>query len=68
MNEIILSGKWDQLRGEIQAKWGKLTDDELDQIAGNRKKLVGKLKEAYGIAQEEAERQLEEWESGHYAP
>ena len=66
MNKNILEGKWKQLRGGIREKWGELTDDELDQIAGKRDKLVGLLQEKYGYTQVEAERQiddfLESWE------
>lgn len=56
-----LEGKWKQLKGDIRVKWGELTDDDLEQIAGNRDKLAGKLQERYGIAKEEADRQIDEW-------
>lgn len=61
MNTDILEGKWKQLRGEIRQRWGDLTDDELDQIAGKRDKLVGKLQEKYGYARDEAEQQLDDF-------
>jgi uncharacterized protein YjbJ (UPF0337 family) len=61
MNSDILEGKWKQLRGEIRQRWGDLTDDELDQIAGKRDKLVGKLQEKYGYARDEAEQQLDDF-------
>lgn len=65
MNKDILEGKWKQLRGEIREKWGQLTDDDLDQIAGKRDKLAGLLQERYGYTQLEAEQEvdafLEEW-------
>lgn len=54
-------GKWMQLKGEIQSRWGKLTDDEVAQINGEREKLAGRLQELYGIAKEEANRQIDEW-------
>ena len=60
MNRNILEGKWKQLRGTIREKWGELTDDELDQIAGNSERLVGLLQEKYGYTQMEAERQIDE--------
>ena len=60
MNRNILEGKWKQLRGIIREKWGELTDDELDQIAGNSERLVGLLQEKYGYTQMEAERQIDE--------
>lgn len=59
MNSDILEGKWKQLRGEIRQRWGELTDDELDQVAGKRDKLVGLLQEHYGYTREESEHQLE---------
>jgi uncharacterized protein YjbJ (UPF0337 family) len=66
MNRNILEGNWKQIRGTIREKWGELTDDELDQIAGKRDKLAGLLQERYGYTQMEAERQiddfLENWE------
>ncbi len=65
----ILEGKWKQLRGEIRERWGELTDDELDQIAGKADKLSGMLQEKYGYTQMEAERQVDEflqdWEVRH---
>ncbi len=61
MNKNILEGKWKQLRGEIREKWGEITDDELDQIAGKRDKLAGLLQEKYGYTQMEAERQIDEF-------
>jgi uncharacterized protein YjbJ (UPF0337 family) len=51
------------MSGWLKEKWGKLTDDELDQMAGNRDQLVGKIQERYGIAKDEAERQVKDWES-----
>ena len=61
MNRNILEGKWKQLRGEIREKWGELTDDDLDQIAGRSEKLAGMLQEKYGLTQMEAERQIDEF-------
>lgn len=67
MNKDIIEGKWKQLVGEAKTQWGKLTDDQLDQIAGNRDKLVGQIQENYGIARDEAEKQVSEWEKRHAA-
>jgi len=61
MNKNILEGKWKQLRGEIRDRWGELTNDDLDQIAGKREKLSGLLQERYGYTQMEAERQIDEF-------
>jgi uncharacterized protein YjbJ (UPF0337 family) len=62
VNEDILKGKWKQIRGEAQKKWGKLTDDDLDKINGDRKIFLGRLQEKYGVAQEDAETMLDEFE------
>lgn len=61
MNADELKGKWKQLQGSAKEQWGKLTDDELSQIEGDRDQLVGKIQEKYGVAREEAERQVKEW-------
>jgi uncharacterized protein YjbJ (UPF0337 family) len=58
MNRDVLAGKWKQLKGEIRNRWGRLTDDELDPVGGNAEKLVGLIQERYGVAREEAEREL----------
>jgi uncharacterized protein YjbJ (UPF0337 family) len=57
----ILPGKWKQLRGEIRERWGELTDDDLDKVAGQSDKLAGILQERYGYTQMEAERQIDEF-------
>ena len=62
MNEDTIKGQWKQLKGEVKSRWGDLTDDQITEIDGNRLKLVGKVQEAYGIAQDEAEKQVAEWE------
>jgi uncharacterized protein YjbJ (UPF0337 family) len=61
MNWDQVQGKWKQVRGSAKQQWGKLTDNDLEQIAGMRDKLVGKLQERYGIAQEEAQKKADEW-------
>ncbi len=61
MNLDVLKGKWKQLKGEAKTQWGKLTDDDLDQIEGNTEKLVGKVQERYGYGREEAEREVDQW-------
>ena len=65
MNWDQIEGKWKQAKGRIKAKWGELTDDELDVIAGRRDQLVGKVQERYGIARDEAERQVRDFEHGY---
>ena len=63
MNWDRIEGNWKQAKGKIKQQWGKLTNDHLDQIAGKRDQLVGKIQECYGIAKDEAERQVKNWES-----
>ena len=65
MNWDRVEGNWKQLRGSLRERWGKLTDDDLDVIAGHRDQLVGKIQERYGIAKDRAEEQLREWEREH---
>ena len=59
MNRDILEGKWRQIRGQVKTQWGKLTDDELDEIEGNVDLLVGKIQEKYGQTRAEIERDLD---------
>ena len=59
MNTEILQGKWHQLKGSARAQWGKLTDDELDQVDGNAEKLVGLVQERYGYAKQRAEQEVD---------
>ncbi len=61
MNTEELKGKWNQLKGEAKVQWGKLTDDHLEQVDGERDKLVGAVQEAYGKSREEAEREVDQW-------
>lgn len=62
MNWNQIEGSWKQLKGKVKAKWGNLTDDEIDTINGRRDELVGKIQKAYGVGQEEAERQVKDFE------
>ena len=63
MNWEQIEGKWNQMKGSIKQKWGKLTDDDLAFIDGSRDKFLGRLQERYGLRKEEAEKQIEEWTS-----
>ena len=60
MEKEDFKGKWDQFKGDVQKKWGKLTDDDLDVIEGDREKLIGKLQERHNISREEAEREADD--------
>ena len=58
MNTDILKGKWMQIKGRVQEKWGELTNDELDQIQGKKDVLAGKLQEKYGMTRKEADEEI----------
>jgi uncharacterized protein YjbJ (UPF0337 family) len=58
MNWDRIEGNWKQFKGKAKEQWGKLTDDQLDVIAGRQDQLVGKVQESYGIGKDEAERQV----------
>jgi uncharacterized protein YjbJ (UPF0337 family) len=62
MNWDTVQGSWMQFKGKAKERWGKLTNDDLDMIAGKRDQLLGRIQERYGIARDEADRQLKEWE------
>lgn len=62
MNWDRIKGNWMQFKGRAKEQWGKLTDDDLDRIDGQREQLAGKIQETYGIGKDEAERQLSDWE------
>ena len=61
MNWDSITGKWKQYTGAVKKQWGKLTDDELLEIDGNRDILAGKIQEKYGIAKEDANSQIDKW-------
>ncbi len=61
MNWDQIEGNWKQVRGKVRAKWGELTDDEIDRIKGERDILIGKIQEKYGLAREDAEREVRDW-------
>lgn len=65
MNKDELKGKWTQLKGSIKSRWGKLTDDDIQRIEGDRDKLVGKVQEKYGQSREEAEKQVDDFTTRH---
>jgi uncharacterized protein YjbJ (UPF0337 family) len=61
MNWDRVEGNWKQFKGQVQQSWGRLTDDDLDLVEGKHTELVGRIQERYGIAKDEAERQVDEW-------
>jgi uncharacterized protein YjbJ (UPF0337 family) len=58
-----IEGNWKQFKGKVKETWGELTDDEIDQIAGKRDILLGKIQERYGMKKDEAERRLRDFEN-----
>ena len=59
-----IAGNWKQFSGSVQERWGELTDDEVDELEGDREQLVGKVQETYGITRMEAEEQVDDWADG----
>lgn len=62
MNKNVIKGHWKQVKGKVKEQWGKLTNDDLDMIDGQSDQLAGRIQERYGIEQEEARRQVDEFE------
>lgn len=62
MNWDRIEGNWKQVTGRAKEQWGKLTDDDLSVVAGRREQLAGKIQERYGVAKDEAEKQVAEWQ------
>lgn len=63
MNEDRMQGNWEKFKGKVKEQWGKLTDDDLDVIAGRRDQLYGRLQERHGLARDQAEREVKDFES-----
>ena len=63
MNTDTIKGNWTQFKGKVKEQWGKLTDDDLDVINGQREQLVGRLQEREGIERDIAEKQVKDWET-----
>lgn len=62
MNWDRVEGNWKTFKGKVRQQWGKLTDDDLDVIGGRRNELIGRIQNAYGMARDEAEKQVTAWE------
>jgi uncharacterized protein YjbJ (UPF0337 family) len=65
MNSDQVAGKMKQLKGALKTRWGKLTDDDLEVVSGQKDQLAGRIQERYGIAKEEAQRQVDDWSRTH---
>ncbi len=61
MNPDELKGKWEQFKGKLREKWSKFTDDDWQQVKGNKEKMIGKIQERYGIAKDQAEKELRDF-------
>lgn len=61
MNSSELESKWQRIKGEIRSQWGKLTDDDLERIAGNKDKLIGVVQERYGYVWDEARQMVDRY-------
>jgi uncharacterized protein YjbJ (UPF0337 family) len=61
MNWDQIEGKWKEMTGQVQQQWGKLTDDDVQLIKGDRRELAGKIQANYGVTKEEAEKQIDDW-------
>jgi len=60
MNKDVFEGKWKQIRGEAKVWWGKLTDDDLDRVAGKFEVFSGLLQEKYGYTRQHAADEIEQ--------
>jgi uncharacterized protein YjbJ (UPF0337 family) len=63
MNAQTIEGNWTQFKGKIREQWGKLTDDDVDIIAGKREQLIGKIQERYGTSKDLVDREVKEFEA-----
>ena len=63
MNWGDIESGWNHFRGRVQQQWDKLSDDEVSGTLGKRDYLATKVQEAYGVSQEEADRQITDWQS-----
>lgn len=64
MNSEILKGNWQEFKGRVREQWGKLTDNEVDQIEGNYDQLVGRLRQRYGFSVEEGQKRVNDFIAG----
>lgn len=62
MNQDRIQGRWKQIKGKVKEQWGRLTDDDLDVIAGRRDQLLGRIQERHGLARDEAGRPAQDRE------
>ncbi len=61
MNWDKIEGNWKQFKGRVKEKWGDLTDDDLDRVAGSREQLEGLIQQRYGIAKDQVKKDVNTW-------
>lgn len=61
MNWDQVQGKWKEMKGNVRSKWGELSDDEVDEVGGDREALEGKIQQKYGRTKEEARREVDDF-------
>jgi len=64
MNWDRVEGNWNEFKGKVQQKWGKLTHDDLDVVKGKRTELSGRLQQRYGYAKDQADKEIDAWLKG----
>ena len=62
MNKDIIEGEWTNIKGKIKAKWGQLTDDEIESLKGNLEQIKGKIQKSYGYSKEKADKDFEDFQ------
>jgi len=65
MNSDMFEGNWKQFKGKMREKWGKLTDDDWNTVAGKKDQFIGKLQERYGYSRDQAEQDYSDWEKAN---
>ena len=65
MNTDMIKGNWKEVMGKAKQQWGKLTDDDLQQIDGKKEELIGKIQKQYGYARDQAEEEVKKWEDSY---
>lgn len=61
MNWDLVEGKWKEIKGRVRDQWGKLTDDDIESIAGKRDQLIGRIQQRYGMKRDAAESEVDGW-------
>lgn len=59
MNKQIIKGTWNEISGKLKSAWGKITNDELEQIKGDHQQIYGILQKHYGYTKDQIDQELE---------